>query len=58
MSTKRQWAWFDAGVMQERSRIIALLQTDEAFDAVYNVEMGADGALADIIHLITRKETA
>jgi len=56
MSTDRQWAWFDQGVKNERARIIALLQTDEAFDAVYNVEMGADGALGDLIALITRKE--
>ena len=58
MSTVRQWAWFDRGAMTERARIIALLQTDEAFDAVYYDEMGADGALGDLIALITRKETA
>ena len=58
MSTDRQWDWFDQGVKTERARIIALLTTNEAFDAVYYDEMGADGALGDLIDLITRKETA
>jgi hypothetical protein len=57
MSTDRQWAWFDQGAQTERARIIALLQTDEAFDAVYYDELGADGAIGDLITLINRKET-
>ena len=38
----------------ERKRIIAVLQSDEAFDAVYYNEMGADGALGDLIALIQK----
>ena len=54
MSAEKQWAWFDQGAKTERARIIALLATDEAFNAVYYDEMGADGALGDIINLITQ----
>jgi hypothetical protein len=56
MSTDLQWAWYDQGVKAERARIIALLQTDEAFDIVYYDEMGADGACGDLIALINREE--
>ena len=52
--TDIHWAWYDQGIKAERARIIALLATDEAFNAVYYDEMGADGALGDLIDLITR----
>lgn len=40
------------GAENEQYRIIEILQTDKAFDAVYYDEMGADGALGDLIALI------
>lgn len=60
MSADLQWAWYDQGVAQgiaqERARILALLQTDEAFDAIYYDEMGAQGAVDDLSALINREE--
>jgi hypothetical protein len=40
----------------ERKRIIAVLQSEEAFEAVYYNEMGADGALGDLIALIEKSK--
>ena len=40
------------GAEVEQQRIIEVLQTDKAFEAVYYDEMGADGALGDLINLI------
>jgi hypothetical protein len=48
-------AGYEAGAGVERRRVIEVLQTDKAFDAVYYDEMGADGALGDLITLITKE---
>jgi hypothetical protein len=42
----------EAATLKERERIINLLGTDEAFDAVFYDEDGADGALALLIKMI------
>ena len=58
MSTETQRAWMEQGALQERFRIIALLDTDEAFAGVYFSEGDSQEALDALVRLIKGEETA